>query len=481
MITADLVIRSGLVVSPDSVIEASVAIKDGRIIAVGDDAIMPQAAETLDARGLHVLPGAIDDHVHFRDPGYPHKEDFASGTAAAAFGGVTTVFDMPNTIPPTGTPEILADKLEMAAVKAHVDFGLYALLGEDTIEHVPELAKSAIGFKLYMGNTFGKIASPSTGAMLEAFEVVATTGKRVSLHAETNSIMERRETRMRQSGRTDPLAHIASRPAVVAVEAVSRAAILAEWTGARIHILHISSAEELRPLREAKARGVDITGETCPHYVLLSTDDYERFAGVIRVNPPVREARNQQPLWDAMADGTIDVIATDHAPHSPEEKTRNDIWTVDCGFPGVETQMPLMLTEVNAGRFSISDYVRWSAANVAKLWGLYPRKGVIQPGADADIAVVDLAHEWSIDDAKLQSLSRITPFHGHRVKGLPLHTLVRGRFVMKDRQLVSSTRGWGRSVHPIQNMPPPQIQNADQTMQAILRAPGAAGRGERAA
>jgi len=480
MITADLVIRSGLVVSPDSVIEASVAIKDGRIIAVGDDVIMPQATETLDARGLHVLPGAIDDHVHFRDPGYPHKEDFASGTAAAAFGGVTTVFDMPNTIPPTGTPEILADKLKMAAGKAHVDFGLYALLGEDTIEHVPELAKSAIGFKLYMGNTFGKIASPSTGAMLEAFEVVAATGKRVSLHAETNSIMERRETRMREAGRIDPLAHIASRPAVVAVEAVSRAAILAEWTGARIHILHISSAEELRPLREAKARGVDISGETCPHYVLLSTDDYTRFAGVIRVNPPVREARNQQPLWDAIADGTIDVIATDHAPHSPEEKTRNDIWTVDCGFPGVETQMPLMLNEVNAGRFSISDYVRWSAANVAKLWGLYPRKGVIQPGADADITVVDLAHEWSIDDAKLQSLSRITPFHGRRVKGLPLHTLVRGRFVMKDRQLVSGTRGWGRSVHAIQNMPPPQIQNADQTMQAIIRGPGA-GRGERAA
>ena len=481
MITADLVIRSGLVVSPDSVIEASVAIKDGRIIAVGDDAIMPPAAETLDARGLHVLPGAIDDHVHFRDPGYPHKEDFASGTAAAAFGGVTTVFDMPNTIPPTGTPEILADKLKMAAGKAHVDFGLYALLGEDTIEHAPELAKSAIGFKLYMGNTFGKIASPSTGAMLEAFEVVAPTGKRVSLHAETNSIMERRETRMRQAGRIDPLAHIASRPAVVAVEAVSRAAILAEWTGARIHILHISSAEELRPLREAKARGVDITGETCPHYVLLSTDDYARFAGVIRVNPPVREARNQQPLWDAIADGTIDVIATDHAPHSPEEKTRNDIWTVDCGFPGVETQMPLMLTEVNAGRFSISDYVRWSAANVAKLWGLYPQKGVIQPGADADIAIVDLAREWSIDDAKLQSLSRITPFHGRRVKGLPLHTLVRGRFVMKDRQLISGTRGWGRSVHAIQNMPPPRIQNADQTMQAILLSPGAAGRGERAA
>ena len=201
-----------------------------------------------------------------------------------------------------------------------------------------------IGFKLYMGNTFGKIPSPSTGAMLEAFEVVAPTGKRISLHAETNSIMERRQDRLTRAGRRDPLAHIDSRPAIVAVEAVSRAAMLAEWTGARIHILHISSAEELRPLREGKARGVDITGETCPHYLLLSTDDYHDLAGIIRVNPPVREARNHEPLWAALSDGTIDLIATDHAPHTPEEKTRNDIWAVDCGFPGVETQMPLMLT-----------------------------------------------------------------------------------------------------------------------------------------
>lgn len=473
MTTADLVIRAGQVVSPDSVVKASVAIKDGRIIAVGDDAAMPPAAEILDARGLYLLPGAIDDHVHFRDPGYPHKEDFASGTAAAAFGGVTTVFDMPNTIPPTGTPEILAAKLAMASEKAHVDFGLYALLGEDTLTHAVELAKGAIGFKLYMGNTFGKIPSPSTGVTLEAFEIAAETGKRISLHAETNSIMERRETRLRQAGRVDPLAHIASRPAVVALEAVSRAAILAEWTGARIHILHISSAEELRPLRDAKARGVDITGETCPHYVLLSTDDYERFGGVIRVNPPVREARHHQPIWDALAAGTIDVIATDHAPHSPEEKTRNDIFAVDCGFPGVETQMPLMLTEVNAGRFSLSDYVRWSAANPAKIWGLYPRKGVIQVGADADLAIIDLDKEWTLDDARLQSLSKITPFHGRRVKGLPLHTLVRGRFVMKNRTLMPGTRGWGRSVHAIQQMPPPQPQNTDQAMKAITGAAGA--------
>jgi dihydroorotase len=470
MTSADLLICGGKVVTPQFVVETNVAIKDGTIIAVGSDGAMPQARETLDASGLYVLPGAIDVHVHFRDPGYPHKEDFASGTAAAAFGGVTTVFDMPNTIPPAGTAEALAAKHRIAAEKAHVDFGLYGLLGEDTIAHVPALvAGGVIGFKLYMGNTFGRIPCPSTGAMLEAFEVVAPTGKRISLHAETNSIMERREARLRGAGRLDPLAHLASRPAVVAIEAVSRAALLAEWTGARIHILHISSAEELRPLREAKARGVDITGETCPHYIMLSSEDYARFAGTIRVNPPVREKRNQEPLWQALADGTIDLIATDHAPHSPEEKTRNDIWTVDCGFPGVETQMPLMLTEANAGRFGICDYVRWSAANPARIFGLYPRKGVVAPGSDADITVVDLARELTIEDAALQSRSKITPWNGRRVKGLPIHTLVRGRFVMRNRALLPHTRGWGRSVHAIQKMPPARVRNADGTMQAIVR------------
>ena len=469
--SADLVIHGGRVVTPDAEFDASIAVRNGKIIALGSADSMPPAAETFDAKGLHILPGAIDVHVHFRDPGYPHKEDWASGTAAAAFGGVTTVFDMPNTIPPTGTADILAAKHAIASSKAHVDYGLYGLLGEDTIDAVPALvAGGVIGFKCYMGNTFGKIPSPSTGAMLEAFEVVAQTGKRISLHAETNSIMERRETKLRAAGRTDPLAHLASRPAVVAIEAVSRAAILAEWTGARIHILHISSADELRPLREAKARGVDITGETGPHYLMLSADDYAKFGGVIRVNPPVREKHNQEPLWQALMDGTIDMVATDHAPHTPEEKTRNDIWTVDCGFPGVELQMPLMLTAVNEGRMSICDYVRLSAANPAKTWGLYPRKGVIQPGADADLALVDLGQAWTIDDAKLQSRSKISPWQGRAVKGLPLHTLVRGKFVMRDRTLMDDARGWGRSVHTIQEMPMPDVRNADKTMEAVTRA-----------
>jgi dihydroorotase len=466
---ADLVIHNGTVVSADSTFTASVAIKDGVILTLGEANTMPRAKETLDATGLHILPGAIDDHVHFRDPGYPQKEDFASGTLAAAFGGVTTVFDMPNTIPTVDSAEVLAAKQAMAAEKAHVDFGLYAVLGETSIDRVPELIDAgAIGFKLYMGNTFGRIPSPTTGEMLEAFETVAPTGKRISLHAETNSIMERREGKLRKAGRIEALAHLAARPEVVAIEAVARAAILAEWTGARINILHISSAAELRPLREAKARGVDITGETCPHYLMLSSEDYARCGGIIRVNPPVREAHNQEPLWEALIDGTIDVIATDHAPHSHEEKTRQDVFTVDAGFLGVEIQMPLMLTEIAKGRASICDYVRWSAVNPAKIWGLYPRKGVIQVGADADIAVVDLARKWTVKDANLHSTSKVSPWDGRKVQGLPLHTIVRGRFVMKDRILQPKTRGWGRSVHSIQNMPEPRPLHVDQTTAAIL-------------
>jgi dihydroorotase len=305
--------------------------------------------------------------------------------------------------------------------------------------------------------------------MLECFEAVAPTGKRISLHAEDNSIMERRERRLRAAGRREPLAHLASRPAVVAVEAVSRAAVLAEWTGARVHILHMSSADEIRPLREAKQRGVDITGETCPHYLVLSSADYERFGGIIRVNPPVREKRDSTALWDALLDGTIDVIATDHAPHAPEEKTRNDIFSVDAGFPGVETQMPLMLTEANAGRFRICNYVRWSSANPAKIFGLYPRKGTLLPGSDADIAVVDLKREWTIEDQNLATRSKISPWNGRPVQGLPIHTLVRGRFVLRDRTLVPQTRGWGRSVHAIQKMPAPRVCHAGQTLAAILR------------
>ncbi len=465
----DLVIRGGTVVSGESSTLADVAVKDGIVMAVATPGSLPAGREALDAGGLHVLPGAIDVHVHFREPGYTHKEDWATGTAAAAMGGTTTVFEMPNTHPPTRSVVELRQKQE-AASKAYVDFGIYGLLAEDNTDELQGLIDGGVNaFKCFMGNTFGNLPSPSTGAMLEGFEIIAPSGLRISLHAETASIMAWRQKRLVAAGRNDPLAHIAARPAVVAAEAVARAAILAEWTGARVHVLHISSGLELGPLRDAKARGVDITGGTCPCYLLLDTRDYARLGSIIRVNPPVREAADSEAIWAALKDGTVDLVETDHAPHTPEEKTRAVIWDADCGFPGVETQMPLMLNQVAHGRLSLEHYVKVSAENPAKRFGLWPMKGRVAAGAHADLAIVDMARSETIQAAALHSKAKVTPFEGESVTGIPVHTLVRGRFVQRDRQLVAEARGHGRQVTDVQRMPKPVVRHGSETLAAVLR------------
>lgn len=472
---ADLVLAGGTVVTGTTRVRADVAIQDGLVALVGAPGTMPAARETVDVTEKFLLPGAIDVHVHFREPGYTHKEDWRTGSAAAAMGGTTTVFEMPNTDPPTRSVRELREK-QAAAGKSHVDYGLYGLLAEDNIEELPGLIEGGVNaFKCFMGNTFGNLPSPSTGAMLEGFEIVAPSGLRISLHAETASIMAWRQARLVAAGRNDPLAHVAARPDIVALEAVSRAAVLAEWTGARVHVLHISSAAELRPLAEAKARGVEITAETCPCYLLLDTRDYGRLGSVIRVNPPVREAADAEAIRAALMSGVIDMIATDHAPHAPEEKIKDVIWEADCGFPGVETQMPLMLNEVAHGRMSLEHYVRVSAENPAKAFGLWPAKGRIEAGAQADIAVVDMARTETIRANALHSRGKITPFEGVEVTGVPIHTLVRGRFVQRDRRLAEETSGWGRQVTAIQRMPPARPRNVDRTLAACLQAPAPGG------
>ena len=467
----DLVIRGAQVVSADAIVEAAVAVDGEHIVAVGNEALMPPARQTLDASGLYLLPGAIDSHVHFRDPGYPHKETWRTGSAAAACGGVTTVFEMPNTNPPTGTLEALRMKLE-AARSSYVDYGIHGLFGDDTVDRLEELLDAGVtSFKAFVGNTFGNLPAPTDGALLEGFEKLAALGVRTVVHAENSSIMARREGHLRAAGRTDPLAHLAARPAVAEIEAIGRVITLAEWTGARLHIAHHSAADSLFLIRDAKRRGVDITVETCPQYLLINTEHMKRLGGLLRVNPPIREPRHNEPLWQALMEGVIDMIATDHAPHTPEEKTREDIWRCDCGFPGVETQMPLMLTEVNRGRASLMDYVRWSAVAPARAWGLWPLKGRVAPGAHADLVLVDMNRRGQLAQGRLQSISRISPWHGRTVVGMPLHTIVRGRFVMRDGELVTDAAGWGQSVKAVQKMPPAAPRNVESTTRAIRERP----------
>jgi len=465
----DLIIRGGKVVSPSSTIAADVAISGETIAAVAAPGLLPRAPREIDAKGRYVLPGAIDSHVHFREPGYEYKEDWGSGTAAAACGGTTAVFEMPNTNPPTGTLEALRLKQERAAAQAHVDYGIYGLLDENNIDQLEDLIAAGVsGFKCFMGNTFGDLPAPSDGAMLEGFEIIARHGYRCTVHAENPSIMARRQARMEAAGRSDPLAHLAARPEICAVEAVGRAVAFAEWTGARLHIAHKSSKDALYILKDAKARGVDVTVETCPHYLLLTTEDMKVKGGVMRVNPPIREPGHGEALWAALHDGTIDMIATDHAPHAPEEKTKSSIWQCDCGFPGVETQMPVMLTQVNAGRLTINQYVRWSAHAPAHAWGCYPNKGVIQAGSDADIVIADLGRGRVIDNADLHSKGKMTAWHGFETTASVDWTLVRGRVVVEDGRLVGEP-GWGRPVR--QKMPPPAPRNRDKTMTAIVETP----------
>ena len=468
---ADLLIKGGRIVTPERTFEADIAVRDGLILSCGDPTTMPRASEVIDAGGRFVLPGAIDSHVHFREPGYTHKENWQTGTAAAAAGGVTTVFEMPNTNPPTGSVAALKAKLGLAGRQAHVDFGIYGLLDEDNIDELDALIDhGAAAFKCFMGNTFGDLPAPSDGAMLEGFEVLARRGIRCTVHAENASIMARRQMQLERAGRTDPLAHLAARPEICAVEAVGRAIAFAEWTGARLHIAHKSSRDALYLIRDAKARGVDVTVETCPHYLIFDTGDMRRLGGVLRVNPPIREPGHGDALWQALTDGTIDMIATDHAPHLPDEKSHRSIWQCECGFPGVETQMRVMLTEVNRGRITLNQYVRWTAVNPAHAWGLYPRKGVLQPGADADIVIVDMERRETIDQEALHSRSRISPWHGRTVQGVPLCTIVRGAVVMRDGDVVGAP-GWGRPVQ--QRMPRARPRNTDKTSAAICSTPAA--------
>jgi len=371
----DTVIAGGQLVGPRGITQAAIAVDGGRIVLVGRNDHMPAARERINAEGLFVLPGAIDVHVHFREPGFSHKETWTSATQAAAVGGVTTVFDMPNTNPPTATVEALLQKKIIAERQALVDFGIYGLIGE-----------------------------------------------------------------------TNPAAHLAQHVDVAAIEAVSRTAIFSEWTGCKVHIAHESSRFSLPHIRFAKQRGVDLTVETCPHYLFLSSADGARLSdALMRVKPPVREPGHSEPLWEALLDGAIDMLSTDHAPHLPEEKRRASIWDCASGFPGVETSMRLMLTEINRGRLTLCDYVRMASYMPAKAFGLYPRKGSLVVGGDADIVLVDLKVRASIRADALHSIGNATPFEAFETVGLPVWTLVRGRTVAEKGRPVGP-QGWGRMV-----------------------------------
>lgn len=447
----DLVIWNGTVVTPEAETAADVAIDDGRFVAIAPRGSLDvQADEEFDATGFHVLPGVIDGHVHFREPGFEHKEDWRTGSTAAAFGGVTTVLDMPNTDPKTDSADAVEQKRRLAEEKSHVDFGIVGLLVQDNVPALRALADAGVvGYKCFLGETVGNIPAPDDGMLLDGLREIAATGLRIGFHAENAEIIRHRVARLKREGRTDPQAHVDARPPIAEVEAIQRMGLYALHCGTRIHIFHLSSREGLEAIDAWRARGVDITCETAAHYVFKTAEEMDRLGVRLKVNPPVRWGRegHGDALLAGLRDGRVDQIATDHAPHTAEEKLTGDAWTAMSGFPGVETSLSSFLTHgVHAGRMSLRELVRATSEGPARTWGIYPQKGAIRIGSDADLTIVDLEREGVIRDEALHSKNAVTPYDGDPVKGLPVATIVRGQFVLRDGAIVGPPAG--RMVRP---------------------------------
>ncbi|MDP8904570.1 MAG: dihydroorotase family protein [Chloroflexota bacterium] len=445
----DLIVSNGTVVAGQGRAPLDIGIVGGSIAAIAPSgALDGTGRESLDASELFVLPGVIDAHVHFREPGLEHKEDWLTGSRAAVHGGVTTVLDMPNTVPPTRSIDGVRAKVALAAAKSYCDFGLFGLVDDAGSGSLAELVESGlvVGLKVFLGPTTGDLAAPPDDRLLRALELAREAGLRTAFHAEDKATLSR--TQAAVTRRRDVLAHLQARPAEAEVAAIDHVGRLLHAAGAAGHILHLSSAKGLAAVRRWRARGVDLSCEVTPHHIFLGLADYERLGAAMKVNPPVRGEPDASALLAALCDGTIDCVASDHAPHAPLEKSTADIRSAAAGVAGVETMLPLLLTAVARGELTLERLAAATSEAPARAWGLWPRKGAIAVGSDADLSVVDMRVERTIRGSDLHAKHPLTPFEGRPTRGAAVATIVRGRVVMQGGRL-RAVPGCGRSVRTV--------------------------------
>lgn len=431
--TFDLILRNGTVVTPGGTLRTDIAVADGRIRAIGG-LLGTSAAEEVDLRGLTVLPGVIDTQVHFREPGLEHKEDLESGTRAAAQGGVVAIFEMPNTKPSTTTADAIRDKLDRARGRAWVDHAFFIGAAADNVAHLAEWERipGCAGIKIFMGS--------STGSLLVADDetlaaVLAQGHRRVAVHCEDEERLAERKPLADQGAH--PRVHHVWRDAETALRATQRLVALAEKAGRRVHVLHVTTADEMAFLGHHKDLA---TVETTPqHLTLAAPECYERLGTYAQMNPPIREAHHRDALWRAIADGTVDVLGSDHAPHTREEKDKPYPQS-PSGMTGVQTLVPIMLDHVHHGRLSLERFVDLTSAGPARIYDI-AGKGRIAVGYDADFTIVDMKAERTITNAWIESRCGWTPFDGRKVTGWPVATIVRGHTVMRDGQLLGNACG----------------------------------------
>jgi allantoinase len=437
----DLIVRGGTVVAPDGVRRADVGVAGGAIVAVAPE-LDGSAREELDASGLHVLPGAVDAHVHFNDPGRTEYEGFESGTRAAAAGGTTTVVDMPlNALPPTIDAAAFDRKRAVVERSALVDVALWGGLVPGNVDRLEELAaRGVVGFKAFMAATgMPEFAMADDLTLYEGMQVAARLGRPVAVHAESEAITSGLAERARREGRTAMRDYLRSRPAIAEVEAIGRALLLAEETGCPLHVVHVSTGRGVALVAEARARGVDATCETCPHYLILDEEDAERIGAAAKCAPPLRPAAERAALWAALDE--IAFVASDHSPSPPELKRSEDAFANWGGIAGVQALLGALLDAGHHARgIAIERIAELSAAGAARRLRL-PGKGRLEPGADADLALVDLAGTTEVTAESLHHRHTHSAWVGRTFRGRVVRTLVRGRTIVADGRVVAPPAG----------------------------------------
>jgi dihydroorotase len=430
--TYDVIFRGGIVVNQDGEMARDLGVTGGRIATIGDLS-QASAGETVDCKGLHILPGVIDTQVHFREPGNTHKEDLESGSRSAVMGGVTAVFEMPNTDPLTITAGAMADKVKRGHHRMHCDFAFFIGGTRDNAKELTELERlpGCAGVKVFMGSSTGSLLLAEEDGLRQVLKAIR---RRASFHAEDEARLNERKP-IRIEG--DPRSHPIWRDEATALMATERLVRVARETGARVHVLHITTAQEIDFLQSCK----DVaSSEATPHHLTLEAPEcYERLGTLAQMNPPVRDAQHKAAIWRGVQQGVIDILGSDHAPHTREEKAKT-YPASPSGMTGVQTLVPLMLDHVNAGKLSLLRFVDLTSAGPARLFGI-ARKGRIAAGYDADFTIVDMKRKETITDAWVASKAKWTPYHGKEVTGWPVGTILRGRKVMWENSLVTPAQG----------------------------------------
>ncbi|WP_309493199.1 dihydroorotase [Candidatus Hecatella orcuttiae] len=438
----DLVLKNGKIFTSYGLLDAGLVVDDGKIVAVAKDAHLPGADRVIDVKGNLIIPGGIDAHVHiYNGEKFRYREDFESGTKAALAGGTTMVIDF------AGWGEDVEKSFERVKMvgerESLIDFSLHVyILDEKSMDCIHSLAEKGVAsFKHVLANCNGLEQVMNDGILLESFRKVGKAKGIVSVHAESEEIRRHLQEELKKAGRIDATAHAESRPRICEDEAAMRAILFAEEAGVPLHIFHVGSGNVADFLRRCKQEGFPLTGETCPHFLFFTQEDLRKFGPYLQTNPCLKSREDRDSLWRAVADGSLDIITTDHYAPLKREKDKGweNIWEVEGGVPGVETRLMLMMSEgVNKGRISLERFVDACCTKPARIFGFYPRKGVIQPRSDADIVVIDRKKEFKISADRLHHKADWTPFEGWRMKGIPVMTVSKGELMMVDGEV------WGK-------------------------------------